>query len=121
VSKGRERVTQYAGLVVSHQIESCDPDGDWDEEVALRKSGDKLADAIAADLDEIETLRADLLATRRALKMAQRKAMGMHMRLWFRRSVSQQWASRWNVRQCDRAQRLCDHYAAKFEREAGEM
>jgi phosphopantetheinyl transferase (holo-ACP synthase) len=66
-----------------------------------------------------EHTRSDLLATRRALKLAQAKAMG-HL------------ARRFMVRgNCERVIRLrekmfrgaslCRHYAAKFEREAGEV
>ncbi len=66
--------------------------------------------------DEHESLRADLLATRRALKLAQAKA------LWYvcgqyNRTGSDERVVRLRNR-LFRAGRLCGHYAAKFEREA---
>jgi hypothetical protein len=62
---------------------------------------------------EADRLSADLLATRRALKTAQAK--GLRNLSTLVRHVPMVSGSQ------KRAMRLLDHYAAKFEREAGEM
>jgi hypothetical protein len=65
-------------------------------------------------------LSVDLLATRRALKMAQAKALG-HLANRYWRGCLEVDERQLRREQCLRAELLCLHYAAKFEREAGEM
>jgi hypothetical protein len=84
--------------------------------------------------EENEQLRADLLATRRALKMAQSSALMTHAdafgvihsrqsaRLRDKGHVGFYIAGPSKGLTClQRATRLLDHYAAKFEREAAEL
>jgi hypothetical protein len=65
--------------------------------------------------DEHESLRADLLVIKRALKLAQAK--GLRNRDWYAHCFS--WRSSGEKR--ERARRLVLHWIKKFEREAGEM
>lgn len=82
---------------------------------------------LLALFDERDQLRADLLATRRALKMAQAKALRLHAKFlvygdWGQiRPGKTSWWSECYGREIDRGARLLNHYAAKFEREAKEM
>jgi hypothetical protein len=108
VSKGRARLDELVDLIDWARGVG---DGAWEEcECAIN--------AIAADLDECESLRADLLATRRALKMAQARALKVQAFHW--RQQFNPWACTGSPKHWRRA-RLLEHYAAKFEREAGEM
>jgi hypothetical protein len=75
----------------------------------------------------ITELRADLLATRRALKRAQAAALRGQAKFlthgdWGEiRPGKQSWWSECYQREIDRGARLLNHYAALFERQAGEM
>lgn len=73
-------------------------------------------------LDQRDQLLADLLATRRALKMAQAKALRKMSGMMQMGSISfrHRDGSWWSRADRLRGQSLINHYAAKFEREAEE-
>lgn len=97
------------------------------ELLAMARENERLrkhADALVTERYDrgvmLDEHRAALLATRRALKLAQAKVWEAYGYSYTQRSI----------RFCDRpahckralrAERLCNHYAAKFEREAGEL
>lgn len=67
---------------------------------------------------EYESLRAELLAARRELARARARAMSGQAIYWL---AARESTMRWNDFWCERAARLCEHYARKFEREAEEV
>lgn len=71
-------------------------------------------------LDESDQLRAQLLATRRALKRAQAKALSNLSEWYLSRAVYVAHMPN-GYPKTKRKSRLCMHYARKFEREAEEM
>jgi hypothetical protein len=76
-------------------------------------------DKLVALTVERDDLAADLLATRRALKLAQAKAIDRLAGAFIIKAQRER-VIRLRARSF-RASRLCCHYAAKFEREAGEV
>ncbi len=104
-----EWVDWERGFAYCQSCDAYEPDGHKDGCAMVRILQYKTGDC---------TPGRELLATRRALRLAQARAMNNLRKVWTERYI--RYGNIHNEDRLRRAARLCDHYAAKFERMAAD-